>query len=86
MNNDMLEWVRSQSAEELRQFVKKINGRLSTPIHGEEKERILTMLRLMEPVSQSNNQRAITETFQCGEVEYRVTYWDDETTLEEMLK
>ena len=84
MNNEMLDWVKSLSAQELIEFVKLSRGRLSTPIHGEEKETVLTMLRLMTPDSTSNNQRSITDVYFCDNVEYHVTYWDDEVTLEEM--
>ena len=54
-------------------------------IYGEERERILTMLRLRGPGEQSNNQHVWTESWRVDNVEYNIHCGDGFEELEEVI-
>jgi hypothetical protein len=54
-------------------------------IVGEEQERILTMLRLLGPGEQTNNQRIWTESWRVGNIEYNIHSGDKFEELEEVI-
>lgn len=55
-------------------------------IEGAEKEQVLTMLRLKEPVVVSDNQHSHCEDYIVGDIHYQLHSWDSETTILEEIK
>ena len=72
--------------EQARAFLKKVLGPERRTIEGIEKEHLLTVFRLIEPISSSNNQRSMTDIYQHAEKVYHVTYFEGDTEVEEMLE
>jgi hypothetical protein len=54
-------------------------------IEGEEREQVLTMLRLLGPGEQSNNQHVWTESWRVGNVEYNIHTGEKFDELEEVI-
>lgn len=54
-------------------------------IEGPEKEHLLTIFRLIDPVNSSNNQRSFTEIYNHAGKTYMVYYWDDEIDIIEFI-
>lgn len=52
---------------------------------GYKKEHLLTVFRLMEPISSSNNQRTHTDVFQLADKIYHVTYNEEGMVVEEKI-
>jgi hypothetical protein len=76
------------SQAEARAFIRKIMGPERRVYTGAEREHVLTMLALCEPVETSNNQRTLTEVYKVGAAVYHVTYGfggDDDPLVEELL-
>ena len=54
-------------------------------IEGEEREQVLTMLRLLGPGEQSNNQHIWTESWRVGNIEYNIHTGAKFQELEEVI-
>jgi len=54
-------------------------------IEGEEREKVLTMLRLLGPGEESNNQHIWTESWRVGNVEYNIHSGEGFEELEEVI-
>lgn len=54
-------------------------------IEGEEREQVLTMLRLIGPGEQSNNQHVWTESWRIGNIEYNIHTGEKFEELEEVI-
>ena len=67
-------------------FIRKVMGPERRNIEGVEKEHLLTVFKLIEPVSSSNNQRSFTDIYEHAGKEYHVHYFDDDIIVEELLK
>jgi hypothetical protein len=52
---------------------------------GNEREHMLTVFSLVEPINISNNQRSFTEEYEHAGKKYDVHYFEDETIVEEIL-
>lgn len=74
------------STEEARAFIRKVMGPPRRVLEGAEREHMMTVFRLVEPISQTNNQRSFTDEYVHAGKMYNVTYFDDETVVEEILK
>jgi hypothetical protein len=72
--------------EEARTFIRKVMGPERRNIEGVDKEHLLTVFELIEPVSSSNNQRSFTDVYEHADKEYHVHYFDDDIVVEELLK
>ncbi len=70
----------------LKAFMRKVMGPDKVELKGKEKDDIMLLLKMIEPFEESNNQRAWTDKYMIGETEYHVTYWEDETVVERILK
>jgi hypothetical protein len=57
-----------------KQLLRRVMGPPRRELVGEEYDKIWTLLQLLEPSRQSNNQRTWTEEFRIGEKRYDVTY------------
>ena len=72
--------------EEARIFIRKVMGPTRRKLDGVEKEHMLTVFRLIEPISSSNNQRSMTDIYEHASKVYHVTYFESDTEVEEMLE
>lgn len=72
--------------EEARAFLKKL-GLLKKRriLEGKEREQVLTMLRLLGPGEQSNNQHLWSESWTVGNVEYNYITGSGVEELEEVI-
>ena len=71
--------------EQARALIRKVMGPERRTIEGVEKEHLLTVFRLIEPIGTSNNQRSFTEDYEHAGKKYDVTYFEDEVIVEEYL-
>ena len=57
-------------------------------IEGTEREHLVTLFNMMEPVEQSNNQHSWTDTYHIGEKVYHCHFFPgaDEPLIEEYIK
>lgn len=65
--------MRNISSETLISLLKNLFPK-TTEITGVERENLLIMFAMMEPIEESNNQRTITSVYKLGNIEYNVTY------------
>jgi hypothetical protein len=78
--------VNAKTFEEARAFIRKVMGPPRRVLEGAEREHILTVLRLIEPIRTTNNQRSFTDEYiHAGKI-YDVHYFDDETIIEEIIE
>ena len=74
-----------KNKEEATAFLKSLGLlRKRRILKGEELERVLTMLRLLGPGEQSNNQHVWTESWRVGNIEYNHHSGDGFEELEEV--
>lgn len=72
--------------EKLKQFMKDLGlYKKRRVIDGEEREQVLTMLRLLGPGEYSNNQRVWTESWRVGNIEYNIHTGEEFEELEEVI-
>jgi hypothetical protein len=75
-----------QSSKEAREFLKRLGYlKQMRVLEGEEREKTLTMLRLM-PGKSSNNQRYWTESWTVGNISYELTTGEDLDELVEIIE
>ena len=72
--------------EEAQAFIRKVMGPARRVLEGSEREHMLTVLSLIEPIRTTNNQRAFTDEYVHAGKMYDVHYFDDGTVVEEILK
>jgi hypothetical protein len=79
--------LKNRTAGQAREFLKQL-GLLKKrrTIVGQEREQTLTMLRLMGPGRQTNNQHIWTESWQVGNVEYNYHVGKEINELEEIIE
>jgi hypothetical protein len=63
-----------KTKEEAIEFLKSIGMKNRRVLEGDEREHILTLLALLEPIDVSNNQRTFTETYLHAGKEYELTW------------
>jgi hypothetical protein len=78
--------VNAKTVEEARAFIRKVMGPDRRVLEGAEREHMLTVLRLIEPIRTTNNQRSFTDEYIHAGKMYDVHYFDDETVVEEVLE
>jgi len=73
--------------EEAKAFLRKVMGPPHRTLEGQEREEIWMLLKLMEPISESNNQHSWTEVYKMSGNEYHVTTWPNSgpPTIDEYL-
>jgi hypothetical protein len=72
--------------EEAKAFIRRIMGPERRVLQGTEREHMLTVLRLIEPIRTTNNQRSFTDEYVHADRMYDVHYFEDEIVVEEILK
>ena len=75
----------AKTVEEARALIRQIMGPPRRRLDGDEKEHMLTVFNLIEPVRVSNNQRSFTEEYEHAGKKYDVHYFEDEVLVEEIL-
>ena len=84
-SNPYLDKVNKMTPEERRAFLRKVLGPPRRTLTGDEYDKIWTMLQLIEPYRQSNNQRTWTDEYRIGNTRYDVTYGlSDQPEIEEV--
>jgi hypothetical protein len=91
-NEEYLNKIREHGAElrkdpvKLLEFMKSIGAfKKRRIIEGEEREQVLTMLRLLGPGEQTNNQHIWTESWRVGNIEYNIHTGEKFDELEEVI-
>ena len=70
----------------LRELMKSIGAfKKRRVIEGEERDKVMTMLRLLGPGEQSNNQHIWTESWSVGNIEYNIHTGEKFEELEEVI-
>lgn len=69
----------------LKKFLRDIHGPEQRIITGVEKEHMLTVFGLIDPTSESNNQRTWTTVYHHAGKEYHLTFGEGFTELAEIL-
>lgn len=75
----------NMTPEEAQAFIRKIMGPPKRVLEGDEREHMLTVLRLVEPIRSTNNQRSFTDEYVHAGKMYDVHYFEGETVVEEYL-
>jgi hypothetical protein len=78
--------VTARTVEEAKAFIRKVMGPPRRVLEGAEREHMLTVLRLVEPIRSTNNQRSFTDEYVHAGKMYDIHYFDDETVVEEILE
>jgi hypothetical protein len=78
--------VTARTVEEARAFIRQIMGPPKRKLEGEEKEHMLTVFKLIEPIRQTNNQRSFTDEYLHAGKMYDVHYFENEIEVEEYLE
>jgi len=69
-----------------RDFIRKVMGPPRRTLEGEEKEKILTFLKLIGPAVTTNNQHSWSEDYIYEGKHWAVTYFpDDDIIVEEII-
>ena len=76
---------KEMTKEEANAFIRKVMGPDRRTLEGDEKEHMLTLFRLIDPIRSSNNQRSFTDEYIHADKEYHVHYYDSEIEVEEIL-
>lgn len=75
----------NMTKEEAKAFIRKVMGPPKRTIEGQEKENILLLFKLIEPVECTNNQRSFTEEYVHAGKTYYVHYFGEDIEVEEVL-
>lgn len=70
--------------EEARAWIRKVMGPQKRVLEGDEREHMLTVFNLIEPLQTSNNQRSFTEEYEHAGKTYYVHYFENEVEVEEV--
>jgi len=83
-HEDFLEELRKDPVK-LKKFLRDITGPEQRIITGEEREHLFTVFNLIEPSSESNNQRTWTSVYHHAGREYHFTQGENFDELVEIL-
>jgi YHS domain-containing protein len=72
--------------EEIKAFTRRVMGPPKRVLEGQEKEHMLTIFRLIDPVESTNNQSSFTEEYHYAGKTYYVHYFGSEVEIEEVLQ
>jgi hypothetical protein len=93
-DDDYLKRIREYSEElrkdpvRLRAFMRSVMGPPQRTLEGQEREHVLTLLHMIAPFEQSNNQRTWTDSYRIGKTVYHVTHFpdSDQPIVDEVLE
>ena len=84
MHEEFREKLRNDPVK-LKKFIRDIHGPEQRIITGIEKEHLFTVFNLIDPTSESNNQRTWTTVYHHAGKEYHLTFGEGFTELAEIL-
>lgn len=73
------------SKDEVKHFIRRVMGVPKRVLEGQEKENMLTLFKLIDPVESTNNQSSFTDEYHHAGKVYFVHYFGDEIEVEEVL-
>jgi len=73
------------TAKQAHDFLRKVMGPEQRVIEGVEKEHLLTVFRITDPIEESNNQRSWTTVYEHAGKTYHLTTGDGWEELSEIL-
>jgi hypothetical protein len=80
------DFAKNMTPEQSRDLLKSIGAfKKRRTITGEEREQVMTMLRLLGPGEQSNNQHIWTESWRVNNIEYNYHVGVEFDDLEEVI-
>lgn len=69
----------------LKKFIRDINGPETRTLTGQERDHMITVFNLIEPIESSNNQRVWTDVYEHAGKIYNVHFFENDTVIEEVL-
>ena len=84
-NSEKIRIMSNMTKEEARAFIRKVMGPPKRTLEGQEKENMLLLFELIEPVESTNNQRSFTDEYHHAGKTYYVHYFGNEIEVEEVL-
>ena len=76
--------VHGWTEEDHKNFIKILSGPSYRELFGTEREHMLTVFGLIDPIDSGNNQQRITDVYQYANKIYYVTYGFDDVIVEEI--
>ena len=83
-HEEFLEELRNDPVK-LAKFIRDISGPKTRTLTGQERDHMITVFNLIEPIESSNNQRVWTDVYEHAGKIYNVHFFEDETVIEEVL-
>jgi hypothetical protein len=77
--------MNNMTKEEAKAFIRRVMGPTKRTLEGQEKENMLTLFRLIEPIESTNNQRSFTDEYLHAGKTYYVHYFGNNIEVEEVL-
>jgi hypothetical protein len=77
--------MNNMTKDEAKAFIRRVMGPTKRILEGQEKENMLTLFRLIEPVESTNNQRSFTDEYLHAGKTYYVHYFGNDIEVEEVL-
>jgi hypothetical protein len=77
--------MNNMTKEEAKAFIRRVMGPTKRTLEGQEKENMLTLFRLVEPIESTNNQRSFTDEYLHAGKTYYVHYFGNDIEVEEVL-
>jgi hypothetical protein len=77
--------MNNMTKEEAKAFIRRVMGPTKRTLEGQEKENMLTLFRLIEPIESTNNQRSFTDEYLHAGKTYYVHYFGNDIEVEEVL-
>jgi hypothetical protein len=77
--------MNNMTKEEAKAFIRRVMGPTKRTLEGQEKENMLTLFRLIEPIESTNNQRSFTNEYLHAGKTYYVHYFGNDIEVEEVL-
>lgn len=77
--------AKEMTPDEARAFIRRVMGPPRRTLTEQERDHMLTIFRLIEPIESSNNQRSWTDVYEHAGKTYHVHFFEDDTEVEEIL-
>jgi hypothetical protein len=84
-NTGKIRLMNNMTKEEAKAFIRRVMGPTKRTLEGQEKENMLTLFRLIEPIESTNNQRSFTDEYLHAGKTYYVHYFGNNIEVEEVL-
>ena len=84
-NTGKIRLMNNMTKAEAKAFIRRVMGPTKRTLEGQEKENMLTLFRLIEPIESTNNQRSFTDEYLHAGKTYYVHYFGNDIEVEEVL-